>query len=196
MKILRLLDFVVDWKNYLMNKQSVIIFDGPDGCGKTNIAQELSRISGITYFKNEDEHRYFRSDPSYFINAIRYVDRYFTSYLEASGSSIILDRAWPSEWVYSKAMKRETDLEILRELDARHADLGTIIIVPVRSDYSNVDETYPELKTQLQNIDRLYREFINWTKCETILLNVDDEDLDREINEIQNKLNLQLIENY
>ncbi len=178
-----------------MNKQQIIIFDGPDGCGKTNIAHELSRISGITYFKNEDEHRYFRSDPSYFINAIRYVDRYFTSYLEASGSSIILDRAWPSEWVYSQAMNRETDMEVLKELDARHAKLGTTIIIPFRSDYTDVDETYPELQTQLQNLDKLYHQFANWSQCNTIMINVDDEDLDREINELQQQLNLQLIKN-
>ena len=162
-----------------MNEQRIIIFDGPDGCGKTNIAQELSALSGITYFKNEDEHRYFRSDPSYFINAIRYVDRYFTSYLEKSGSSIILDRAWPSEWIYSQAMDRETDMETLRELDIRHAKLGTTIIIPFRSDYSGVDETYPELQSQLQNLDRLYRKFAEWSQCRTIMINVDDEDLKR-----------------
>jgi thymidylate kinase len=178
-----------------MNEQRIIIFDGPDGCGKTNIAQELSALSGITYFKNEDEHRYFRSDPSYFINAIRYVDRYFTSYLEKSGSSIILDRAWPSEWIYSQAMDRETDMETLRELDIRHAKLGTTIIIPFRSDYSGVDETYPELQSQLQNLDRLYRKFAEWSQCRTIMINVDDEDLDREIRELQQQLNLQFIKN-
>jgi len=166
---------------------TVIIFDGPDGCGKTNMAQELARRSGIPYFKNQDEHRYFLTDPDYFVNAIRYVDSYFTSYLEATGASVVLDRAWPSEWIYSKVMGRDTDLEVLRELDDRHSKLGTKLIIPWRSDYSGTNDDYAVINEKIQTIHKLYVEFAtSWTKCETLLLNVDDEDLEREITEIRN----------
>ena len=60
---------------------------------------------------------------------------------------------------------------------------------------SNVDETYPELRSQLQNLDKLYHQFAEWSQCKTIMINVDDEDLEREINELQQQLNLQLIKN-
>ena len=125
--------------------QRIVIYDGPDSCGKSEMAKELSRRLGISYFKNADEHRYFLKDPSYFLNAIRYVDTYFTSYLESSGASIILDRAWPSEWIYSQALGRKTDFDLLRELDNRHAKLGTVIVIPSRSSYVKMRDDYENI---------------------------------------------------
>lgn len=164
--------------------QRVIILEGVDRCGKTNIGKELSHRSGVPYFKNSDEHKYFLKDPKYFINAIRYVDTYFTSYLEASKASVILDRAWPSEWVYSQALGRTTDFAVLRELDDRHVALGTTIVLVHRSDYSKVKDDYDVVNDNLQKIHDLYMEFSEWTRCRKVLLNVDDEDLEREIHHI------------
>lgn len=170
---------------------NVIIFDGTDACGKTNMAKELARVTDIPYFKNSDEHKYFLKDPNYFINAIRYVDTYFTSYLEASGASVILDRAWPSEWIYSKVMGRNTDLDVLRELDRRHAKLGTKLIIPWRSNYSQIRDDYDVVKENIETIHRLYMEFANsWTTCQVLLLNVDDENLDREMTDIRRFIGL------
>jgi thymidylate kinase len=167
-------------------KQTVIIFDGPDGCGKTNIAQALSSAIGIPYFKNADEHKYFRSDPNYFIHAIKYVDTYFTSYLERTGSSIILDRAWPSEWIYSSVLSRKTDHDTLKDLDTRYANLNTIIIIPYRTSYDSVNEEYDEVKNKLSEIDAKYREFAKWSQCHTLLMNVDSEDLQHQLHVIVN----------
>jgi thymidylate kinase len=167
-----------------MTNQKIFILDGPDGCGKTNIGKELSRRLSIPYFKNQDEHRYFLKDPDYFRNAIRYVDRYFTSYLEDTGVSVILDRAWPSEFVYSQVLNRTTDFEVLRELDERHRALGTKIVIPVRSSYDNVNDDYDEINKNIQKIHQFYMEFAAWSKCDVQVLNVDDENLDREIEEI------------
>ena len=168
-------------RNDSPNKQRVIIFDGPDNCGKTNMAQELANRIGVPYFKNKDEHKYFLSDPAYFMHAARYVDTYFTSYLEVSGASVILDRAWPSEWVYSQALGRPTDLSILKELDERHAALGTRIIIPYREDYSKCVDDYEEVNKNIQKISDLYKEFYNWTRCNVQLMPVDHEDLELEM---------------
>jgi DNA polymerase III delta prime subunit len=165
--------------------RTITIFDGPDRVGKTNMAQALAREIGVTYFKNQDEHKYFLKDPNYFIHAIRYVDTYFASYLEASSTSIIMDRAWPSEWVYSKALGRLTDDAVLKELDVRHANLGTRIIVPLRTDYSSVKDEYDIVNDNIWKIHDLYVEFTQWTSCSCLKLNVDDEDLDRELTEIR-----------
>jgi thymidylate kinase len=163
--------------------QRIIIYEGPDRCGKTEQAKELSRRLGIPYFKNAAEHEYFLSDPSYFLNAIRYVDTYFTSYLESSESSVILDRAWPSEWIYSQALGRQTDFELLRKLDERHASLGTVIVIPHRSSYAGVKDEYDNINDNITRIHDLYMQFAKWTKCKTVLVNVDDEDLEREMRE-------------
>jgi hypothetical protein len=152
-----------------------------EGCGKTHIGKALSASSGIPYFKNQDEHKYFLKDPEYFVHAIRYVDTYFTSYLEVSGASVILDRAWPSEWIYSRALGRKTDFGVLRDLDARHAELGTYIVVPHRSDYSSMRDDYDQVTNNIGKIHDLYMEFVEWSQCKCLTLNVDDEDLDREL---------------
>lgn len=147
------------------------------------MAQELSKRIGVPYFKNQDEHRYFLSDPSYFMHAARYVDTYFAAYLKATDVSIILDRAWPSEWVYSQALGRPTDMGILRELDERHSALGTRIIIPYRTDYSKCVDDYDAVNQNIQKISDLYQEFFKWTKCEALLLQVDHEDLELEMKE-------------
>ena len=156
-----------------------------EGCGKTHMGMELSRQTGITYFKNSDEHKYFLKDPNYFVNAVRYVDTYFTSYLEVSGASVILDRAWPSEWIYSRVLGRNSDPGVLEELDARHAALGTYIVIPFRSDYSSFKDDYDQVNDNIRKIHDLYMEFSTWSKCKVMTMNVDDEDLVREVNEIR-----------
>jgi thymidylate kinase len=165
--------------------QTIVILEGADNTGKTNIGKALSSVMDIPYFKNKDEHRYFLKDPEYFIHAIRYVDTYFTSYLETSRASIILDRAWPSEWIYSQALGRKTDMEVLRELDDRHAALGTNIVVSWRSDYSAFKDDYQQVNDNIKRINELYMEFVSWTRCKCMKLNVDDQNLNREISEIR-----------
>lgn len=164
-----------------MNKQRIVIYDGPDGCGKTEMARELSKRLNVPYFKNNDDHKYFLSDPTYFANAARYVETHFTSYLEATGASIILDRSWPSEWIYSQALGRQTDFKVLRELDERHSRLGTKIIIPYRNDYSNCSDIYDSVNKNIQKISDLYQEFYSWTRCKALLLQVDHEDLEKEM---------------
>tara|TARA_Y100000593_G_scaffold25146_1_gene50110 strand:+ start:6058 stop:6600 length:543 start_codon:yes stop_codon:yes gene_type:complete len=169
----------------MKNNQTVIIFEGPDGCGKTNIAQALAQKNDISYFKNKDEWSFFESDPTYFVNALTYGDPYFLSYLEQTKASVILDRSYPSEWVYSKVFNRETNEAALEMIDRRYASLGTKIIIPYRSNYSSVVDQFSSVTPEkLDEIDKVYRKFISWTQCDTFLMNVDDENLDRELFEI------------
>jgi thymidylate kinase len=166
-------------------KQQIIIFEGPDGCGKTNISLALSDSLGIPYFKNTAEWDFFENDPSYFKNCLTYGAPFLLSYLEQSGVSLIEDRGHPSEWVYSRVFNRETDEHILKLVDQKYAELGAKIIVPVRSDYSAVVDQFEVVDVKkLNKIHDAYTEFLDWTVCETLVINVDDENLEREIKEI------------
>ena len=174
-------------KEVRVANQRIIIFEGPDGCGKTNISQALGKVLGVPYFKNTNEWEYFEADPSYFVNALSYGDPYFLSYLEQTGASVILDRSYPSEWVYSKVFNRETNRDALEYIDSKYAELGTKIIIPFRTDYSGVIDQFSSVTPEkLSQIDEEYRNFAKWTKCETLFVNVDDENLDRELFEILN----------
>jgi DNA polymerase III delta prime subunit len=171
--------------------QRIIILEGPDMTGKTQIAQALSEELTLPYWKCEREWTAFKGDPAYFRNTVRYGDEYLLSYLRATGASIVKDRGYPSEWVYSRAMGREADDAAVLHVDEGYASLGAIIVLCRRSTYVGVsDDLFPlELDSQrLATIDALYGTFAQRTKCRVIHVNVDDCDLRREIAEIKNAL--------
>lgn len=166
----------------LKTKQKVILFDGPDGCGKTNMGQELSRRLDIPYFKNKKESMFFENDPSYFANALKYGDSYFCDYLKQSGASIILDRSFPSEWVYSKAFNRKTDDKMLKLIDSLYSDLGLIILSPYRSSYNHVVDAFASIDSKkLEEIHNLYIDFSKWTTCRMHRFCVDDENIEKQM---------------
>lgn len=170
-----------------MDKQRVIIFSGPDGCGKTHMAKELSKRLGIPYFKNEGEWSHFEKGDDYFVQCMRYGDYgFFSQYLMQTGSSVILDRSWPSEWVYSRAFGRPTDDHVLGELDLIYSQgLGARIVLALRRDYSRVKDQFTSITpAKLEEIHRLYLDFAAWTRCPVQVVWVDDENLTREMQEI------------
>ena len=67
------------------------------------------------------------------------------------------------------------------------ASVGAKIIIPFRSNYDSVVDQFEDIITPdvLSRVDQVYRDFVKWTECDTLLLNVDDEDLSREILEVR-----------
>ena len=171
-----------------MKKQQLIIFDGPDGCGKSNICAALSDHLKIPSFKNEDEWQHFphKSKTEYFLNTIRYAHPHLLQYFKQTETSVILDRAYPSELVYSKIFGRKTDMDSLRHCDDLCVKMDATIIVPYRTSYTNVIDQFDFVDEQL--LDRIHEaymtDFLDWTNCRVYPLNVDDEDLEREMREV------------
>lgn len=171
----------------MIHKQTVVIFEGPDRCGKTNIARELSKRLKIPYFKNSVEiDKFGILDDEYFTKASRYIDTYMTDFLYQTKTSVIFDRNYPSEYVYPRVFGRKQDLSILKKIDDMHVKIGTKIIIPQRSSYTGIiDPVHPQInEDRLRELDELYEEFSIWSQCEVLRLNVDDEDLTREVNEV------------
>jgi len=180
---------------FAKKKQNIILFEGADMVGKTEIAKELAKKLDIPYFKNTGEWKSFLDPKDYFVNTLRYAEPYFLSYLKQTEASVILDRSYPSEWVYSKAFGRETDDNALAAIDQKFHDLGAKIIICHRSTYKGIkDDRFPDKlgSEKLEEIDRLYDKFSAWTRCSVIRLLVDDEDLEREIKDI--KLSLKALD--
>ena len=168
-----------------MNKQHVIIFDGPDRCGKSEMSKKLSLTLGIPYFKNESEWNAFSNDKEYFSNAMKYGDDFFYRFLRDTGVSCVLDRSYPSEWVYSKVYNRKTHEDSLEWVDQLASSIGVKIIIPYRSSYEGLRDDMHDIDDKhLQKIHEKYVEFLGWTKCSVLHLCVDDENLDREISDI------------
>ena len=175
--------------------QRIVMMVGADMSGKTQIALELSRRTGIPYFKASDEHDAYLSSKvskrEAFLYTLRYADPRLFDVLKQAGYSLIFDRAYPCERVYSKVMGRETDVSMLDHMDEMWASLGTVIVVCYRSSYEGiVDDLDSKINAAvLQRLTDEYFEFAKITKCKVMFLNVDDEDLDREVNEVMEFIN-------
>lgn len=169
-----------------MSNKPVIFLCGPDMCGKTEIAKALSKKLEIPYYKASAERGAFVSGQSRFINDIRWACPARLDLLKQMDSGIVYDRGYPCEWVYSKFFGRETDLNAIQFLDNEYADMGAVIIIPYRTSYVGIqDDLDPTIDShKLEELTRLYDEFAKMTQCRVLKLNVDDEDLDRELQDI------------
>ena len=170
-----------------MNSQRIVIFDSPDGTGKTEMARDLANYSfvlgaNLPYFRMGSQHRNFAE--GLFKTALEFDQTYISEFLFQTGHSVVIDRAYPSEWVYSKVFDRDTNEDVLAAVDEKFAEMGTVIVISRRRDYSKNREDEVIANDRLQEIDDLYEEFVNdFTSCRTIQIFVDDFDnkLDREL---------------
>jgi hypothetical protein len=179
--------------------QRIIIFDGPDMTGKTAIARELSHRAGIPYFKASSEHATFLGDcggsrqsgdiPE-FLNQLWYADPRTFDLLKQTGQSIIFDRAYPSEYVYSALFHRQTDMQAIQNLDQLYRSLGANLVLCVRASYAGIrDDLKPDMGPEvLRRQHDLYMDFLRATRLDSVLLHTDDEDLEREIHEVREAL--------
>lgn len=159
-----------------MERQLVLILDSPDGCGKTEISKALAKEFGLPYFKATVEKENW--DAGKFKEELQFGERRHVQLIQQLKLSLVQDRGYPSEFVYSQVFSRETDMDLLRRVDDAFATMGAIIIIPLRRDYSGnrEDELVPADK--LQAIHGKYLEFLTWTRCSTIIIFVDDFDND------------------
>jgi adenylate kinase family enzyme len=151
---------------------TIILMEGPDACGKSTIGKALAEEICIPYFKVSTEHRNWKEKDS-FMNALRYDQTYLVELLQQTRQDIIVDRAYPSEWVYSKVFKRATHESLLVDIDKAFAQIGTTIVVCTR--FVPVD-TYDDAIIPVGKFEELritYDKFIEWTACNVIRMNVD-----------------------
>lgn len=174
----------------MQQKQQIIMIVGADMTGKTQIAKELSKRTGIPRFKASTEHDTYLNGLSGFLNQLLYADPRAFDLAKQIGFSMIMDRAYPCEKVYSKVFNRKTDETVLSTMDNRWASLGTKIVICYRSSYKGiVDDLDSSInETVLEKLSQEYFNFAAWTNCDVMMLNVDDENLDREVTEIMNWL--------
>lgn len=168
-------------------KQQIVFFVGPDQCGKTHIAQEVSKRLQVPYFKASSEHATYLSGPGRFVNQLRYADTRVVDLLKQTGQSIVFDRGYPCEKAYSQVFFRVTDDDVLKHVDEAYAALGAKIVCCYRFSYRGiVDDIDPNIKGDtLYRLEKAYREFLSSSSgCEHMMLCVDDENLDREVDDV------------
>lgn len=169
--------------------QKIIIFDSPDGTGKTSIAKSLSEEMKIPYFRRGSQHDNWNNDN--FKKALEFDQTYITDFLTQTKHSVILDRAYPSEWVYSRVFHRETNDEVLEEVDLAFARLQTIIVIPLLNNYDNCNDLIIP-NDKLRQIHNMYNDFVRWTTCNVIIMYSDEyeKNVDLQIPTLMSEINI------
>lgn len=171
-----------------------IAFIGPDMTGKSNIAQALSKEIGIPVFKNTGEWSTRLSSEDYFVNLLRFGGPFLMNFIEQTDTNVILDRFYPCEMVYSKVFGRSTDMEVIDWMDKQFSKIGGAFIICLKKNYKGlVDDVYPEDLTteKFIKLDKLYREFYEYTNCKAHILYTDDQNLEYQLSYIKEKLGVE-----
>jgi hypothetical protein len=165
-----------------------LAFIGPDMTGKSNIAEELSRQTGLPVFKNSGEWKTQLDSSDYFLNLLRYGGPFLMDFIRQTNISVILDRFYPCELVYATAFGRGTDMSAIDWMDKNFREVGGKFIICLRQDYSGlIDDQYPDQlpPEMLRILDANYREFAEYTGCDFLILETDDMDLNKQVKKIK-----------
>ena len=164
-----------------------LAFIGPDMTGKSNIAAELSKRINVPVFKNSGEWKTQLGSEDYFLNLLRFGGPFLMDFMKQTNIDVILDRFYPCELVYSQAFNRSTDMNAISWMDNEFFTAGGKFVICLKKSYAGlVDDVFPDqLPTEkLMQLDELYKDFYNFTQCESMILYTDDLNLDRQVSDI------------
>jgi len=144
----------------------IIILEGPDNSGKTTIAKELSRRSGISYYKFPKQNEAVQQLET--ANITRYASTFFADFIQQVPVNVIMDRHYPTEMVYAKALGRPYDYEIIRYLDNQFAKANACIVICMKKSYEGFhDDLIPD--EYINSIIAEYQSFCDWSIVKNIL---------------------------
>lgn len=161
--------------------QKRVAFLGVDNTLKTTLAQELSTITDIPYFRDGIyKERYFNNSEY----ALHTAD-FFLQYLEQSGAPIISDRFFWDEMVYGPNFGRDVDHNMYFEFDRRAYKLGFKIIYCMHDN--------PEADDLIAAADRAnllmnYETVLFATKCQVIRIDTTKQNVEDLTLDILNKI--------
>ena len=158
-----------------------IIFEGPDGCGKTNIAEALSKRIGVPVYKSGKEADIFYDKNAQYLT-LKWANYEMIKILETTNASIIFDRFFPSEYVYSKVFDRNSDPELVLEYDEWWHKIGGKIIFLDKQTIDVDDELVP--RSKYNEIRERYIKYMGLTKCKFLYLDTSDYNLEEQVNTI------------
>ena len=137
----------------------IIITEGPDGAGKTTLAEQISRqtkypIIHRTKPKNEEEKKRMMGE---YLQTIR------------SGKNMIFDRCWYSEMAYGPVMRDSSVISYpqMYELEEQLAKTGALIIYatgPKAALWQRCQKRGEEYITSRDNFNAIYDNYVQIMK--------------------------------
>lgn len=165
--------------------QQLIIFEGPDMCGKTEISHAVAERLGVPVYKSGREHDLFHDKDAQYLT-LKYGNYEMIKLLETTSANVIFDRFFPSEWVYSQVYDRTRDLDLVMEFDKYWASLGGKIVWLDKPEMDGEDELIEN--DRYNQIREKYQQYMSMTSCEVYHLDTSDHDLENQVNKICNFL--------
>lgn len=165
-------------------KQRIILFCGHDNSGKTTIAEQLSKEIKIPYFKNPNTNEYFKNKNN--IDRLNIEAKLEYEFLKQTKYSLIRDRGYICEYVYSKVYDRKTDYDFIIKLNELYKDLNLYIIYCYKEIIKNFKDEFVKLN-DIKKIKHYYFEFL-YNYCmskKTMIIETSDEDLKKQIKNIK-----------
>lgn len=136
----------------------IIIIEGPDGAGKTSLANELQRMLGARYLHLT--YRWKEKMDVYHTAALRYAARL------AKTQPVIIDRWWPSEIAYANVYRGGSKFErSVRRLDTFAYNIKAFYVICLPCDRERYVEHFNVLKGQREemfntNMEKVFDEYL------------------------------------
>lgn len=165
-----------------ISKQIRVIFIGPDRVGKTEISKELSKNLNVPVYKSGREDDVFKQKDAQY-NILKWGVYEQIKMIEVCNMSIIFDRFFPCEFVYSKVFKRNSDDKLIFDYDRWWNKLNGKIILLHKPTLSENDKFVN--KEQYQKIKNLYLEYVSKTSCKNLVMDTSDRNLNVQVEKIK-----------
>lgn len=158
--------------------------EGADMMGKTSIGAALSNKLDVPIVKMTRSEKWF--DP---MIDLMYAGETHCQLAQQTGYDFIYDRLFPSEYAYSRAYQRSTSHEKIISIDARYAKMGALVVVCFKDPkaYQEDDKGIIDVAKYSQ-LTEWYKEFKKLSKCEVLMLDTTEENLEDQLKQIQEAL--------
>lgn len=175
-------DIIWILRNSILPK--AVIFEGPDGCGKTHIAKAFAeRHVEFNYFKLKKDAAFVKEIPADVLKLGHELEaEFFTSLIKQVDLHVAFDRQYPSEICYGRAFRKINE-KYWKEIDLEHSKIGTKIIICIKNN-KRKDSLFNE--EQIKIVEKEYLRFANETYCDVLILNTEDENISEQLKKIDN----------
>lgn len=172
--------------------RKILIFEGPDGAGKSTIAKALSDKAKIPLMAALTAPQDPGSYDGFLMNLVWGEVKLFEFFKSAYGSyletPIIRDRSFFSEFVYSKVFNRATCMKTIDKLAKGYyeaEEFEALIFVCMREDrrYKTEADEFSSVNSNLEKIHNGYMDLVENSKLPGRFFRLDtsDEDLDKQL---------------